>query len=425
MVMPVDKSQTQEAVLLDKLARIEENPSGYFAVHLHLSQLRASNRQPHFINIATRVFDNLVAGNDAIVYSMMNKDLVLLCREVLVEDIDPYIDKVRAMFSEDPVAIGDDDFEDRLTTWYDLAAREDFAAFLSAATELSVKAQVQVEELEKARNDEANKGTGDPITAKNLAALNQQLQATRIADLIRQQTCIRISPGEAGAIVFREHFIAMSELKERVAPAINLFSSAWLFQYLTETLDKRVLSVIGRKNFDEVLEPISLNLNIGTVLSRDFSNFNKLVDDNASKFVIEFQVIDIFADMNTYGYARDMLQERGYKVLVDGVNPMSLQFFDPANLKPDYIKVAWGKDFESDSDDDGRLKMFRETVQNAGAESMVLSRVDSEKAVKWGLALGISRFQGYFVDKLFQAMTRSKVKPKAKPKAKAKVAPKS
>lgn len=113
---PLDKSLTQEAVLLERLSRIEENPTGYFAVHIHLSELRASNRQPHFINIATRVFDNLVAGNDAVVYSMMNKDLVLLCREILVEDIDPYIDKVRSMFSEDPLALGEDEFEDRMST---------------------------------------------------------------------------------------------------------------------------------------------------------------------------------------------------------------------------------------------------------------------------------------------------------------------
>ena len=147
MVKPLDKPLTQEAVLLENLTRIEENPTGYFAVHLHLSELRTSNRQPHFINIATKVFDNLVAGNDAIVYLMMNKDLILLCHEVLVEDIDPYINKVRSMFSEDPMASNEDEFEDRMSTWYDLAAHEDFAAFLSAASELSVKAQVQVEEM--------------------------------------------------------------------------------------------------------------------------------------------------------------------------------------------------------------------------------------------------------------------------------------
>ncbi|MCK5777718.1 MAG: EAL domain-containing protein [Rhodospirillales bacterium] len=417
MAKPLDASMTQEAVLLEKLARIEENPSGYFAVHLHLSELRASNRQRHFINIAVRVFDNLINNADAILYLMMNQDLVLICREVLVEDIDPYINKVRAMFSEDPLTSGDDEFEDKLSTWYDLSSKEDFAAFLSAATELSVKAQVMIEEMQRNRESEEGDKSGDPLSARNLAAINQKLQSTRIADLIRQQACIHIAPGKAGAMVFREHFIAMTELRERVSPGVNLFTSAWLFQYLTETLDKRVLSVIGRKNFDEMKEPISLNLNIGTVLSRDFSNFMRVVGDNAGKIVVELQIIDIFADMNTYGYARDMLQDRGYKVLVDGVNPMALQFFDPANLRPDYIKVAWGKEFEEESKDSTRLAMFRETVGHAGKDSIILYRVDSEKAVKWGLALGISRFQGYFIDKLVQAMTRSKVKPKAKVKA--------
>lgn len=408
----MDKSTTQESALLEKLSRIEESPTSYFVVHLHLSQLRTSNRQQHFINIAIRVFDNLINNADAILYTMMNQDLVLICREVLVEDIDPYINKVRAMFSEDPLAAGDDEFEDRLSTWYDLASKEDFAAFLSAATELSVKAQILLEEQKKNREQQLGKSSGDPLSAKNLAAINQQLQATRIADLIRQQTCIRIAPGKAGAFVFREHFIAMSELKERVSPGVNLFSSAWLFQYLTETLDKRVLSVISRKNFDEVKEPISLNLNIGTVLSRDFNNFNRVVGDNAGKVVIELQIIDIFADMNTYGYARDMLQDRGYKVLVDGVSPLALQFFDPANLRPDFIKVAWGKEFEEESKDSTKLKMFGETVQHAGKDSIIVYRVDSEKAVKWGLSLGISRFQGYFIDKLVHAMTRPKVQPK-------------
>jgi len=164
-------------------------------------------------------------------------------------------------------------------------------------------------------------------------------------------------------------------------------------------------------------DAISLNLNIGTVLSRDFTNFMRIVDDNAHKIVVELQIIDIFADMNSYGYARDMLQDRGFKVLVDGVNPLALQFFDPANLRPDFIKVAWGKEFEEESKDNARLKMFRETVEHAGKDSMILYRVDSERAVKWGLALGISRFQGYFIDKLVQAMTRTKVKPKATVKA--------
>jgi EAL domain-containing protein (putative c-di-GMP-specific phosphodiesterase class I) len=411
----LDKSLTQETKLLERLSRIEENPAGYFAVHIHLSRLRPSNRQSHFIKIAARAFDPLISGNDAVVHLMMNQDLMLVCREVMVEDIDPYIEKVRSLFTEDPLTSGEDEFEDQLTTWYDLATTEDFAGFLSVVTELSVKAEEMIEELKRKANDQSGQDKGDPLTARNMAAINQQLQSTRIADLIRQQSCVRISPGQAGEMVFHEHFVAMSELKDRVAPGINLFSSAWLFQYLTETLDRRVLAVISRKNFAELKDPISLNLNIGTVLSRDFANFNRVVGDHGTgKIVIEFQIIDIFADMNNYGYARDMLQDRGYRVLIDGVNPLTLDFFDPATLRPDFIKIAWGKEFE-EGDDEGLAK-FHETVRHAGKDSVILARVDSEKAVKWGLTSGISRFQGYFIDKLVQAMSRSRVKPKAKRK---------
>lgn len=416
MAETLDKSLTQEAVLLDKLTRIEGNASGYFAVHMHLSRLRASNRQAHFIGIASRLFDNLVNGNDAVLYVMMNQDMILICHDVLVEEIDPYIEKLRGVFAEDPLVDTADEFEDHLCTWYDLASKEDFAAFFSVASELSVTAERIIDELKQKKDDADGPAGGDPLTAKNLAAINQQLQVTRIADLIRQQTCVHISLGQSGAIVFREHFIAMSELKDRVAPGVNLFTSAWLFQYLTETLDKRVLAVIGRKNFAELKEPISLNLNIGTVLSRDFGNFMRLVDDYASKLVVEFQIVDIFADMNSYGYARDMLQSKGYRVVVDGVNPNALQFFDPATLRSDFIKVAWGKEFEEDADNSVRLAMFKETVQHAGPESMILARVDSEKALKWGLSLGITRFQGYFIDKLVNAMSKTRVVPQAKAK---------
>ena len=151
MVEPLDKSMTQEAALLEKLTRIEENPSGCFAVHIHLSQLRPNNRQPHFINIAARAFDNLVNSADAILYSMMNQDIVLVCREVMVEDIDPYIEKIRTLFSEDPLASDQDEYEDRLSTWYDLASKEDFAAFFSVSSELVVKAEAIIDEMKRAR----------------------------------------------------------------------------------------------------------------------------------------------------------------------------------------------------------------------------------------------------------------------------------
>ncbi|MDP6176126.1 MAG: hypothetical protein QGF09_18370, partial [Rhodospirillales bacterium] len=155
-----------------------------------------------------------------------------------------------------------------------------------------------------------------------------------------------------------------------------------------------------------------------------FHKFHQAVGKNTAKVVVEMQVLDIFADMSTFGYARDSLQERGYRVVVDGLNPLALQFIDPGLLRSDFVKINWDKDYEGDVDP-ARQNDMRAVVTSTGADSVILARVDTEEAVKWGLALGISQFQGYFVDDLLEKIAdvqeqQEKAKEKAQAAAKAK-----
>lgn len=409
-------TKTQETLLVEQLKRVRQDPLGFFAVHVHLSKLRPGNRQPHFLDIANRSFDDFIANNDALIFPLYNADLVLVCRNVPIDDVDPVIEKVRGLFSEDPLTeapLGS--YEDRFSTWYDLSQPDDLKALLSAASDLAAAAEVQRAEDRKAaqqRQSEADKGK--PLAPDNLAAINQKMKSTQIADLIRNQAAYRVIPGKKGEIVFREFFIAMSELKKRVAPNVNFFSSPWLFQYLTETLDRRMLAVIGKRDPSTAPGAISLNLNIGTVMSREFQQFHEAIEEHAGKFIVEMQVIDIFADMNMYKLARDMLRERGYKVLIDGLNPLAINFFDPSHLQSDYLKIAWGPEFVGDEQDE-KVAEMRRIVAHAGKDGVILSRVDSQDAIRWGAALGISRYQGYFIDKLVQAMKAQA--PAAKPGA--------
>ena len=149
-------------------------------------------------------------------------------------------------------------------------------------------------------------------------------------------------------MLFHENYISMFDLQKRIAPDINLFASTWLFQYLTETIDKRLLLAMQNADFDAMEDSISLNLNISTVMAREFQQFSRVVGDNASKVVIEVQLINVFADLGAYVYARDSLQERGYRVLIDGLNPLSLQFFEPGLLEADFVKIGWGREFLGD-----------------------------------------------------------------------------
>lgn len=396
------RDRSEEALLIERLKRLSADTNGYFAVHVHLSNLRPGNKQSHFLDIAKRAFDYLLSNTESTLFTLSNCDMVLLCRNVKVDELDDPITKVRGLFREDPLTQVDEaGFEDRFASWYDLSSQDEYGRFYAEAETLLNEANERARQQAVARETTASRG--EALTPANLAEVNRRLMADRVADLIREQPVVQIKAGGKGEIVFKENFIAINELRDRVAPGINLFASPWLFQFLTENLDRRVLAVMAQRDFSTMRTPISLNLNVTSVLSREFQQFHQAVGTNAGKFIIEMQVIDIFADMSTFNYARDQLQGRGYRVLVDGLNPLSIHFFDPAHLKADFIKISWGPEFSSDTPD-SRVAEAREVIDHTGRDAVVLSRIDDEKAIRWGVSLGITRFQGHFIDKLVAVM---------------------
>ncbi|HIJ43305.1 MAG: EAL domain-containing protein [Rhodospirillales bacterium] len=405
MATPGHETTNEDNLLLSHLRRLKGNLKGLFCVHVHLSGLRASNRKPHFINIAARCFDDLVNNRETTLFQLSNVDLILLCREVPIEEIDPVIDKVRALFNEDPLTFGEaGSLDDRFTTWRDLSQAADFTGFLSTIGKLVEEAAKRRRKKAKSRAGTAvNLLRGKPLEPGNLSVINHKLQGVRIADLIRQQTAVEVFSGAKGEVLFREHYVAIAGLQKRMSPDINLFSDTWLFQYLTETLDRRLLAVVARKNFAKLSESISINLNISTVLAGDFQHFHRSVGDNTRRVVIELQLIDIFADLQAFHYARETLQDQGYRALIDGMTPLTFQYFDPGQLMADYVKINWLAEFLGEMPDE-RIAEIRDVVENTGKEKVILARVDCEEAVKWALSLGVTRFQGHFIDTLVEAM---------------------
>ncbi len=399
------EDQKEIDLLLPHLQRIGEDRSGYYAVHIHLSRLRAGNRKPHFINIAARTFENILSNRSANLFRFPNSDLVLVCRDVPLDDVDPTLDKVRALFSEDPLSVGEEgSIDDKFSTWYDLSRDGDYSAFKV------VVATIKAEERKLAKERTALQGggqvmSGEDIDPSRLLAIGQRLRKISIADLIHQQTAVVVLPDADGKLLFREHYITMPGLQKRLAPGVNLFGNPWLFQYLTEILDTRILAEIARQRIWDYADPISVNLNIGTVMGRDFQNFNREAGDFSKKIVIEFQLIDIFSDIKAYKTARDILKERDYRVLIDGLNPLSLQFFNPGLLDADFVKVNWSREFIGDIPGE-RIDDMKNVVEHVGKDSIILARVDSEDAIQWALNLGITRFQGLYVDLLVEQMVK-------------------
>jgi EAL domain-containing protein (putative c-di-GMP-specific phosphodiesterase class I) len=385
-----------ENKLLENLQILEQKPTGFCAIHVHMSQLQKTNKKPDYIRIAQRCFDQITLAHMADLFVLGNFDLILTCNNNKVEEIDKALTSVRSMFQADPL-IGRTDIsgEEALVTWYDL--EEDFDFFKEAVVSSVLASKRQSLDQNQASMDD------EKLTPKNLDQLAKGFRKLDARPLMRHQSAVQIGANGQGQLLFREYFVSIADLRKVVAPKIDLLADRWLFQYLTTILDQRVLHMLRSQTMDDLPKTISLNLNIQTVSSKDFQLFDHFVGDQAGRVIIEFQPVDIFSNIFVYEDVRDMLQARGYKVLVDSLQPMVMDYFDPSMLKADYYKIAWGDRLGSSATAEGQAEV-RELIHSIGVENVIISLVDSEDAVKYGLQLGVQRFQGFFVDRLVDAM---------------------
>ncbi len=186
-------------------------------------------------------------------------------------------------------------------------------------------------------------------------------------------------------------------------PRRDLYSDRWLFQYLTQTLDKRVLALLRKADDVELSHSYSLNLNVSTLLSPEFLAFDANLKSGArGSIVIEIEKIEIFADLGAYLFARDFARERGYRFCLDSVTRLILPFIARQRLGVDLVKLFWNPDMAEgkSSDRDGE---FLAALERVGTERVILARCDTEQAIEFGHRVGIKLFQGRIVDTLLHA----------------------
>ena len=232
-----------------------------------------------------------------------------------------------------------------------------------------------------------------------LSMVENSLKGTDFANMIRRQSICVVVGSSQPQPMFDEVFVSVSDLRDTLLPNVDFSLTPWLFQHLTETLDKRVLSNINRHDDGSFKSHFSINLNVSTILSPDFISFDKGIP-NAFKNTIflELQPVDIFSDLASYIMAKNFAKERGYKICIDGISHTSLQYIDRERLDADLLKVFWSQDIINRIEKNDE-NIFLDIKKN-GPSRVVLARVDDAKAIDIGHTLGINIFQGRYIQKL-------------------------
>ncbi len=387
-----------ERLLLDYTRRVARYPGGRRAVVIHLSQLRPDNRRGHHIRIAVNTFESLVKQFDGQIFLLDNADIVFVCKNASIAAIDEAITRLRYLFGEDPLAAElDETAPDRFATWYDLERdNDDFVAFVETMHDQAVKRRKRLAVIAGV----APLAESQAMDAAALAELAATIERADLSSMTRRQAIAAIMGEEAPKPIFREIYFSIAALRDAVMPERDITSDRWLFQHLTQFLDRRMLVFLRQSGAQEIAGSFSLNLNVATLLSKEFLDFDQwLRARSRASLVVELQKLDIFADLGAFVFARDFLRERGYRLCLDGISALALPFVDREQLGLDFLKLSWTPDM-ADPWPTERLTRFRDAVQRTGVSRIILAQCDNEEAVAFGRTLGLRLFQGRHIDRL-------------------------
>ncbi len=236
-----------------------------------------------------------------------------------------------------------------------------------------------------------------PFTPTLLAQLEKALLHADLSNIIRHQPVCAIVGKSPPMELFEEVYVAISDLKKAVCPNVDIFQSPWLFNRLMETLDKRVLENVIHHDGGAFTKNFSLNLTVKTILGSDFQKFDDSIDPSHKQTILfELKQSDVFSDIPAYLTACRLAHDKGYRVCLDMATMDSLPLIQREKLGLDMVKVVWSPDVLQTP----VTETVRAAVQSIDPMRIILCHVDDKNAIEWAQGLGISFFQGYYIQKL-------------------------
>jgi len=400
-----------EVKLVEALNSVTD-PAGWHAVHFQLSELMEQFKSEYQVKIAVNLINDLLKNFDGGVFVLQDMSIIVVCYGLEKTLQNKLVFQLRYLYMDDPLAYTDSGQENPdFCTTYDL--QQDWQSFLDLATRrmaLTMR-RPHSERAERIASAIAATHTGEPQAANDSAPsrkistsasgfgqLEKELQHVAMNKVIRSQPICAAQAGLPVRRVFDELYVHMNDLRESLRSEVDLLSNRWLFKYLTQLLDLRMLDHLRAERDVYLNRPVSININVETLLSEKFHQFDESLSP-ASKvgIVLEVPVVDAFADMHGFSVARKEMQKLGYRICLDGVTGDSLNHIQREKLGVDLVKVQWHANLTESQD--LRADMAKAIAAN-GSSRVILCRCDNKGAIDFGQSIGVALFQGRYIDSL-------------------------
>jgi EAL domain-containing protein (putative c-di-GMP-specific phosphodiesterase class I) len=402
--------RTDEETLISDLERIKRtgNTVPRMAVVLSMKRTAWFNRRRENFYVVFHAIREMVNRLEGAVYQLANFDIVFVFRVDNPNQFESVVTELDELLRRHSVATGlADDLIEESCTWYNFESQfNDFHDYARAMLE-DYKSQQDARNRALARaGNQAPPAFAQNFQAFNAASLTALEDAFAKAELkavLRNQpVCIALTGNQLRPI-FREYFFHVNDVRNLMQPRLNMRGQRGLLQMLFRTFDQRLLRALQEGYLTKAAGNISINLNVETVLSDRFREFDQRIGTFVAKgsIIVELPRQDVFADLEAYHRAVDTLQKSGYRTLLDGLTPDTITFFRRADLRADLIKLVFMKDHA----DDWKMRGLAAMLAEADINRVIMSRCETPLAFELGQNVGIRMFQGWHVEALVRAQT--------------------
>jgi len=385
-------STGSSAQFLDFVERIGKSKAGRRALHVRLSMLRPHNRRHHHKRAAELTFQSFLADHEGTIFRLPNEDMVILTRSASDDQVQKQIDRLSALFSEDPLFHQTSDEKQVFCESIDI--ERNYGTLMALARNAGgLKPNGAAAPATRALR---------PLDPSNLGSIEAAIAQADLTSMVRRQPICAVADGQPPKPVFIEIFTSIDSLRQTLTPDVDILANRWLFQDLTRHLDRRMIAYLKRGDDKTLSRAFSINMNVGTLISDEFLDFDQALSrDKRATIVIELNLLDVFSDLSAFFFARNFLHDRGYRFCLDGVTHLSLPLIDRERLGFDLLKLMWGTDLYDRVHGEAG-PMLRQAAERIGPGRMILARCDSDLATKTGAALGITLYQGHLFDGLLR-----------------------
>ena len=394
-------------LLLDTAGRLARQPADWAVFLLHLSRL--PHVRPYHRRVARALLQDVAQRLDGQVFAPSNGDFLLLYREppaslrMLHGGLEPRhlpATLERLLQAEAPGPL-------RLTSAWRVDSEPD---------RLTAYATARLEDAPPP--PEAPEPPGHPARVGVLAEL---ASAPGALELMHRQSAVLLLPTrprhgaavDGGALrpLFTEIAFSLPAIQARAGGAGPEATDPYLARHLAGRLDAPLLEAMAQavgqgSPLDPLRErqglaPLHVNLGLGAILSDEFACLVAAVHAAGASLGVEVNATEAAGDPALFARARQILMRAGVGLAVDGVSHLTLLLCQPGQFGAELVKLDWSARIPVlDGRDAAELEA---AIARLGPHRLVLHKADSESALRWGLSLGIRRFQGRHVDAMLAA----------------------